>query len=99
MNPLCLRFGSTETLNVLCIGAHSDDIEIGCGGTVLHLTNSLPKINFYWVVFNAIGPRREEAVRGAELFTSGRTKEVVLKEYRDGFSLIVAPRSKISLKP
>jgi len=70
---------------VLCLGAHSDDIEIGCGGTLLHLQNTLPRLRFYWVVFSAAGPRGQEARRAAELFTAGCDKEIILKDYRDGF--------------
>ena len=38
---------------VLCLGAHSDDIEIGCGGTILKLIEMYPKLNIYWVVLGA----------------------------------------------
>jgi LmbE family N-acetylglucosaminyl deacetylase len=74
-----------EPLTVLCLGAHADDIEIGCGGTVLYLRGALPQVRFYWVVFSTPGPRREEALKAAELFTAGCDKEVVLENYRDGF--------------
>jgi LmbE family N-acetylglucosaminyl deacetylase len=70
---------------VLCLGAHSDDIEIGCGGTLLFLKSIQPRPRFHWVVFSASGPRGQEARKAAELFTSGCDKQVVLKEYRDGF--------------
>jgi LmbE family N-acetylglucosaminyl deacetylase len=70
---------------VLCLGAHSDDIEIGCGGTLLYLSSILPLLRFHWVVFSASGVRREEAAKAAELFTSGCYKETVLKDCRDGF--------------
>ncbi len=44
-----------QALNVLCLGAHSDDIEIGCGGTILRLAEQYPESIFHWVVFSAIG--------------------------------------------
>ena len=72
-------------LIVLSLGAHADDIEIGCGGTLLCLSGALPRVKFYWVVFSTPGLRREEALKAAELFTAGCDKEVVLKDYRDGF--------------
>jgi LmbE family N-acetylglucosaminyl deacetylase len=72
-------------LTVLCLGAHSDDIEIGCGATVLQLKKHHPKLKFHWVVFSGSGPRGQEAARAAELFTAGCEKEVVLKDFRDGF--------------
>lgn len=70
---------------VLCLGAHSDDIEIGCGGTLLRLKEMYPAIRFYWVVFSATGPREEEAKKGADLFTAGSAAQVTLKSFRDGF--------------
>jgi LmbE family N-acetylglucosaminyl deacetylase len=70
---------------VLCLGAHSDDIEIGCGGTLLYLKRTLPQLRFHWVVFSAPGLRGREAAKAAELFTAGCDKEIVLKDYRDGF--------------
>jgi len=42
---------------VLCLGAHSDDIEIGCGGTILRLAGQYPNAVFHWVVFSAVGVR------------------------------------------
>ena len=85
MMTLCLAPGNADTLCVLCLGAHSDDIEIGCGGTLLYLRQMFPRLKFYWVVFSASGNRGREAAKGAELFTAGCDKEVVLKDYRDGF--------------
>jgi LmbE family N-acetylglucosaminyl deacetylase len=70
---------------VLCLGAHSDDIEIGCGGTLLHLHSVLPRLRFHWVVFSAAGTRGQEAAEAAELFTAGCDKQVVLHDYRDGY--------------
>lgn len=70
---------------VLCLGAHSDDIEIGCGGTLLQLKNEIPGVRFHWVVFSAAGSRAEEAKKAADLFAAGCEKTVVLKSHRDGF--------------
>jgi LmbE family N-acetylglucosaminyl deacetylase len=74
-----------DAVQLLCLGAHSDDIEIGCGGTLLHLKEVFPRLKFHWVVFSAGGSRGQEAKKAAELFTAGCDKEVVLKDYRDGF--------------
>jgi LmbE family N-acetylglucosaminyl deacetylase len=74
-----------EPFVVLCLGAHSDDIEIGCGGTLLYLKEALPRLRFHWAVFTSSGPRRQEAVKAAGLFTAGCDKEIVLQDYRDGF--------------
>ncbi len=73
-------------LNVLCLGAHSDDIEIGCGGTILRLIHEYPQVNFHWVVFSARSVRRGEAEHAAELFAGRqRLASLVMKEFPDGF--------------
>lgn len=71
---------------ILCIGAHSDDIEIGCGGTILQLIESSPKIEIHWVVFCSNPTRALEANRSAKTFLRGARKQtVVVKSFRDGF--------------
>jgi len=80
-----LKKDATAELTVLCVGAHCDDIEIGCGGTLLHLKTAFPRLKFHWVVLSASGLRGQEALKAAELFTDGCEKEVVLEDYRDGF--------------
>lgn len=75
-----------ESFSVLCIGAHSDDIEIGCGGTILNLIRTYANSTFNWIVFSAIGVRGAEAKKAAELFTGcNRLERLALKEFRDGF--------------
>jgi LmbE family N-acetylglucosaminyl deacetylase len=83
---LNLPHDTASPLTVLCLGAHSDDIEIGCGGTILRLAQQYPKCIFYWVVFSAIGVRAAEAQRAAELFAGkAAIRRPVLKTFRDGF--------------
>lgn len=73
-------------LTVLCLGAHADDIEIGCGGTILKLAAGAVDPSFHWVVFSARGPRSREARASAEQFLERAPKKtIVLKDYRDGF--------------
>jgi len=82
-------------LSILCLGSHSDDIEIGCGGTVLRLREQYPSCVFDWVVFSAIGIREAEAERGAELFAgTNRRESAVLKTFRDGFMPFVGGEVK-----
>ena len=85
MIGLQLSKRNKDAIQLLCLGAHSDDIEIGCGGTLLHLKRVFPLLKFHWLVFSAGGPRGEEAAKAAEMFTAGCEKEIALKEYRDGF--------------
>lgn len=83
-----LQFDETnlKDLKVLCLGAHSDDIEIGCGGTILKLIQQYPNAEFYWVVFGASGEREREARSSAEVFLQGAAKKkIVTKGFRDGF--------------
>jgi LmbE family N-acetylglucosaminyl deacetylase len=72
-------------LNVLCLGSHSDDLEIGCGGTILQLAERYPGTTFHWVVFNAVGVREAEARCAAELFAGSGLQAPVMKSFRDGF--------------
>jgi len=85
MLHLNLSAASSRGLTILCLGAHCDDIEIGCGGTLLHLKAAIPQVKFHWVVFSANGLRAQEATTAAELFTAGCQKQIVLKEHRDSF--------------
>ncbi len=71
---------------VLCLGAHADDIEIGCGGTLLRWLEEHPDLEFYWVVLSSTRERKKEAVKGAGLFLHGaRKKTVRVENFRDGF--------------
>ena len=75
-----------EPLEVLCLGAHADDLEIGCGGTVLRLAESRPAAAVTWVVFSAAGDRHAEARASAEVFLEqAKAKDVVVRDFRDGF--------------
>jgi LmbE family N-acetylglucosaminyl deacetylase len=82
---LKLNFGNSLQ-QVLCLGAHSDDIEIGCGGTLLKLIEMYPTLNVTWVVFGATGERKKEAIKSAEDFLSSvPRKNILVKGFKDGF--------------
>lgn len=71
---------------VLCLGAHSDDIEIGAGGTLLKLTEQAPELEIYWVVFSAPGLRADEARSSADEFLSGvARKQVKIGSFRESY--------------
>jgi LmbE family N-acetylglucosaminyl deacetylase len=71
---------------VLVLGSHSDDIEIGCGATLLALTRARPEVEVTWVVLGAEGEREREARASAEAFMGAVTRsEVVVHPFRDGF--------------
>jgi len=83
-----LNFGKnvSESLRVLCLGAHSDDIEIGCGGTILHLLTSYCKCDVTWVVFSAKAQRRREALSSAKRFLKdARATTIITKGFKESF--------------
>ena len=83
-----LGLGSAERplRRVLCLGAHCDDIEIGCGGTILRLLNKNADIEVYWTVFSSTAVRKKEALRGAKLFLAGaKKKKIAIRRFRDRF--------------
>ncbi len=71
-------------LTVLALGAHSDDVEIGAGGTLLHLCATRPDVRVHWVVFSAAGERRDEAVASATAYLAGVDHEVETHDFPDG---------------
>ena len=80
-------FGDGAALRrVLAIGCHADDIEIGCGGTLLGLTRSRPDVEVTWVVLGAEGAREAEARASAEGFlASAAASEVVVLGFKDAY--------------
>jgi len=73
-------------LNLLVMGAHSDDIEIGCGGTILRLASEGLLSSVRWVVLSATGEREAEARKGAQAFLADVDHvEVILAGFRDAF--------------
>ena len=65
-----LNFNQTEEseLKILCLGAHCDDIEIGCGGTILKLIQEYSNITIYWVVFSSSEQTAQEAAVSSNTF-------------------------------
>lgn len=72
-------------LRILCIGAHSDDIEIGCAGTLLEWLDTRCVLDVTWVVLSAVGVRAAEARRSAAaLLARAKRLDIVLHEFEDG---------------
>jgi LmbE family N-acetylglucosaminyl deacetylase len=72
--------------SILCVGAHSDDIEIGCGGTVLKLVAANPNVAVHWLVLSADGDRADEARASAERFIGGApNREVEVASFRERY--------------
>jgi LmbE family N-acetylglucosaminyl deacetylase len=75
-----------ERLRLLCLGAHSDDIEIGAGATILGLIASGVQVEACWVVVSASGPRADEADASARAFLEGAADiSIELGRFRDGY--------------
>jgi LmbE family N-acetylglucosaminyl deacetylase len=71
---------------VLCLGAHPDDIEIGCAGVILRLVQAPKPPAFTWVVFTSDAVRGEEARRSAETLLRGTpSPRIRIERFRDGF--------------
>ena len=72
-------------LTILCLGAHPDDIEIGCGGSLLRLLDEHPGSSVWWVVLGATDRRAQEAEAGAQAF-AGRAAglRIMVHQFRDG---------------
>lgn len=75
-----------ESVNILCLGAHCDDIEIGCGGTMLQFLQSNSNISMTWVVFCSDDERSREAARSFDRFSQNALhNKIVIHHFRDGF--------------
>lgn len=73
-------------LKILCLGAHCDDIEIGCGATLLKLVDERPSLTVTWVVFSANELRAAEARASATEFLTGSvTSDIRLHNFRNGY--------------
>jgi len=84
--PLAPRPPERGGYEVLCLGAHSDDLEIGCAGTMLRLLRELPVERVNWVVLSGDPDRAREARRGARRVL-GRHPGATVRQatFRDGF--------------
>jgi LmbE family N-acetylglucosaminyl deacetylase len=82
---LNLRSRTNDPLNVLAIGAHCDDIEIGCGGTLITLQRHYPNCRIHWLVLTSGATRRKEAERSVNAFVRAPSRgEIRICDFPDG---------------
>jgi len=75
-----------QVRTLLVVGAHADDIEIGCGATILEIGKRRPDINLRWVVFSGNGSRANEARQSAgEFLADFQSQQVQLHDFSDGY--------------
>ena len=75
-----------KPLTILAMGAHCDDIEIGCGGTILSIIKDNPHVNITWIVFSSTEKRKVEATIGAKLYCeNAATLDLKILDFKDGF--------------
>lgn len=95
MIRLQFETAASKGLDILCLGAHCDDIEIGCGGALLRLIGEYPVRHIKWVVFTSTPERKREALASAEAFLAGApSKEAVILDFRDAFLPFAAQEAK-----
>ena len=83
-----LRFGveNEQPATFLFLGAHCDDIEIGCGATITRLVEEHPDAEFRWIVFSSDERRATETRRAAEmLLARAKESKVTIATFRNAF--------------
>jgi len=78
-------FEKIPSPKILCLGAHADDIEIGCGGTILKIIDSVPNASFYWVVFSGDQRRSKEAQDSAKCFLGTASAKCEFLQFQDSY--------------
>lgn len=94
MLELSLNLCSVEAPSVLCLGAHCDDIEIGCGGTLIRIAELCPDVKFDWIVFCSDDQRANESRRAASLLLGDASIDIHFHEFRDGYLPWQGPEPK-----
>jgi LmbE family N-acetylglucosaminyl deacetylase len=86
MNTLRFAAPTDRPPTILFLGAHCDDIEIGCGGTVLRLRESVPEAEIRWLILSSDEVRRREAMESADRFLGENFRDSIrIEAFRDGY--------------
>ena len=88
-------FALNQQPKILCLGAHPDDIEIGCGATLLRIIDEVPKPEICWVAFSGDKLRQNEAAESASNFLSKvKTKKIIMKDFRESYFPFIGEKIK-----
>lgn len=80
----CIQFDRLSS--ILCLGAHADDIEIGCGASLLGWLDKNPELRVTWVVFSGAGVRQREATDSAQAYLSGHAGcQITIQQFPDAY--------------
>jgi len=83
---LKVNFEGRNDYQILCLGAHSDDIEIGCGGTILKILQAFDNLDFFWVVLSSDNERKEEAFESANtLLIKANSFHIEIYQYKENY--------------
>ena len=75
-----------DCIRILCMGAHSDDIEIGCGGSILRLLTEYKDVEVHWIVLGSSGQRNKEAISSAKKFLkNAKNINIIINNFKDSF--------------
>lgn len=86
MVEFTLNNNSSKKIRILCLGAHCDDIEIGCGGTLINILNGVRNVEVHWIVFSSDLQRKKEAVISAKTFLNyANVAKIKIENFRNGF--------------
>jgi LmbE family N-acetylglucosaminyl deacetylase len=80
-----LKLALADCSNLLFIGAHCDDIEIGCGGTILKILQLNPDVNITWVVLSSNDLRKNEVENSARMFCANKELNLQIKNFRNSY--------------
>jgi LmbE family N-acetylglucosaminyl deacetylase len=95
-----LTFATARPLDILAVGAHADDIELGAGGTILRLLAERPGSRLTWIIATATAERAAEARGSAAAFSlDAAAHDIVVADLPDGRLPVHLPELKALLEP